>query len=109
MTNQSNVKAVSWCTIARAHWAGDFASKVHAFDARIDGLSAITICGREFDSRTDRDKLRRSAIYGHVFNEGIHVVETNADLTTIDCKQCLRTLTNGHLGHAQYRSLRRRP
>ena len=93
------LKAVSWGTVGSQHWAGDRASKTHAFDCEIfnGGSHALTLCGREFNPCTDKDKLRRQALHGQLDYAGAYVVDTSSDLGTIDCKQCLKALVKANV------------
>jgi hypothetical protein len=86
-------KAVSWGTVGSQHWAGDRASKTHAFDCEIfnGGSHALTLCGREFDPRTDN---RYCWIRDMLIS---YVVDTSSDLGTIDCKQCLKALVKANV------------
>ena len=92
------LKAVSWGTVGSQHWAGDRASKTHAFDCEIfnGGSHALTLCGREFNL-TKAPMILEIAQTSESFG-----IDTIA-ISNFRAKTFLKHLTNGSTVNQQGR------
>lgn len=88
------MKTVTWERMYPG-WYPTFYSKVHAFEPFDDpyvSSQEITLCGRVFSARTDRDRLRAAAT-GHVnYGQPIYLCEIGRDLKEVECKTCLKKM-----------------
>ena len=50
-----------------------------------------TLCGIDFETRSEDDKLRAAA-RGHLTREGSYLVDVGKNLDEVDCKRCLAAL-----------------
>ena len=88
---QPNLKTVSWRIVGAMKWGRDYATKAHIYDANEEEWPGHgqTLCGREFKTVSESDKLRRQA-HGGPSYEGAYVVDIDEKLEDVDCKNCLR-------------------
>ena len=84
----------SWSRVGGTAWPHNSASKTHAFvgfDHPNIGWHEVTLCGIDFETRSEDDKLRAAA-HGHLTREGSYMVDVGKNLDEVDCKRCLAAL-----------------
>ena len=84
----------SWSRVGGTAWPHNSASKTHAFvgfDHPQVESHEITLCGIDFETLSEDDKLRAAA-HGHLTREGSYMVDVGENLTEVDCKRCLKSL-----------------
>lgn len=91
------LKTAQW-TFRRAPWFGDGTglgwTKIHAFDsydAPYVSSNEVTLCGRYFDTCTNRDLMRVKA-RGHSLDWYAHQCDIETDLESVECQHCRKAM-----------------